>query len=87
LPGACVSPLWVTILTLEMINLVRIDDEKNRARFYKLDVQPTLFREWALVRELGRIGQAGRVCVEMHDTRGKADTALIAKWAQKRKSG
>ena len=66
------------------INLVRIDDDKNMARFYRFDVQPTMFGEWALVKEWGRIGQAGRVCVEMNDTRGKADMALIAKWAQKR---
>ena len=69
------------------INLVRIDNDKNMARFYKFDVQPTLFGEWSLVREWGRIGQAGGVSVEMHETRGKADIALIAKWAQKRKRG
>jgi len=31
------------------IHLVRIDAEKNMERFYKLDVQPTLFGEWALI--------------------------------------
>jgi len=29
------------------------------ARFYKIDVQPTLFGEWAAVREWGRFGRAG----------------------------
>jgi predicted DNA-binding WGR domain protein len=69
------------------INLVRIDGQNNVARFYKLDVQPTLFGSWSLVREWGRIGRAGRVCVEFYQTRGVADLALIAKWAQKRKGG
>ena len=40
------------------IHLARIDAEKNMERFYKLDVQPTLFGEWSLVREWGRIGRA-----------------------------
>lgn len=43
------------------IVLTRVDAEKNMARFYKLDVQPTLFGEWSLVREWGRIGRGGTV--------------------------
>ncbi|WP_442868383.1 WGR domain-containing protein [Bradyrhizobium sp. CCBAU 11445] len=35
------------------------------ARFYKLDVQPTLFGECSLVRVWGRIGRAGTVRVEL----------------------
>ena len=52
------------------INLVRIDDDKNMARFYKLDAQPTLFGEWSLIREWGRIGRAGTVLIEAHPTPG-----------------
>ncbi|MBR1130766.1 WGR domain-containing protein [Bradyrhizobium iriomotense] len=33
------------------IVLTRIDPEKNMSRFYKLDVQPTLFGEWAVIKE------------------------------------
>jgi len=44
-----------------MITLTRIDQAQNMARFYALDIQPTLFGEIALVREWGRIGSAGRV--------------------------
>ncbi|WP_275949213.1 WGR domain-containing protein [Bradyrhizobium septentrionale] len=43
------------------VNLVRIDADKKMARFYKLDVQPTLFGEWAVIREWGRIGRGGTV--------------------------
>ena len=32
---------------------------KNVSRFYRLDVQPDLFRPWCLVREWGRIGSPG----------------------------
>ncbi|MGY3412895.1 WGR domain-containing protein (plasmid) [Bradyrhizobium sp. 155] len=69
------------------IMLTRVDDQHNVARFYKLDVQPTLFGGWSFVREWGRIGHAGRVCWEQYETRGMADIAMIAKWSEKRKRG
>ena len=43
------------------ITLHPIDPEKNKWRFYHLDVQPDLFGGWSLVREWGRIGRAGKV--------------------------
>jgi len=69
------------------IHLIRVDPEKDMARFYKLDIQPTLFGEWSLIREWGRIGRAGTARLERYSTRGKADIALISKWAEKWKRG
>lgn len=43
-----------------MVYLTKIDASRNMVRFYALDLQPTLFGEWALVKEWGRIGQAGQ---------------------------
>jgi predicted DNA-binding WGR domain protein len=43
-----------------MLVLTKIDPEQNMARFYVLHVQPTLFGEFALVREWGRIGGGSR---------------------------
>ena len=43
------------------MHLRRIDPDHNMARFYTMTVQPTLFGEWALLREWGRIGSAGRI--------------------------
>ena len=60
------------------VTLTRIDPDRNMARFYKIDVQPTLFGEWAVIREWGRIGQGGRVCVVAYATRGLADLAAVA---------
>jgi predicted DNA-binding WGR domain protein len=57
------------------------------ARFYKIDIQPTLFGECSLVREWGRIGRAGAVRVETYPTRGVADIALISTWHHKVKRG
>ena len=55
--------------------LTRTDPARNMARFYQLDVQPTLFGEYALVREWGRIGSGGRVRSTPYPT---ADAALAA---------
>lgn len=41
--------------------LERIDPKAGMARFYAVMVTPTLFGEWAVVREWGRIGQGGTV--------------------------
>ena len=44
-----------------MIHLTRTDPTRNMARFYTMALQPTLFGDWALLREWGRIGSAGRL--------------------------
>jgi predicted DNA-binding WGR domain protein len=49
-----------------MILLTRIDPARNMARFYALSLAPTLFGEWLLVKEWGRIGQTGTVRAETH---------------------
>jgi predicted DNA-binding WGR domain protein len=45
----------------DSMHLRRIDPDRNMARFYSMSVQPNLFGEWALLREWGRIGSAGRL--------------------------
>ena len=40
--------------------LYRIDESRNKRRFYRLDVQPDLFGHWLFVREWGRIGRRGQ---------------------------
>jgi predicted DNA-binding WGR domain protein len=47
--------------SLTRIYLERHDPARNMARFYSLTVTPTLFGEWALIREWGRIGSPGTV--------------------------
>ena len=43
------------------MHLHRVDPDRNLARFYSMSVQSSLFGEWALLREWGRIGSAGRL--------------------------
>ena len=44
-----------------MIKLTRSDPSKNMHRFYALQLEPTLFGEWILVAEWGRVGSPGTV--------------------------
>jgi len=61
---------------MRAVHLRRIDAARNMARYYALDVQPTLFGEWALMREWGRIGQGGQQRVAVYGTEGEAAAAL-----------
>lgn len=53
--------------------------DKNQFRFYRLDLQPTLFGEWSLIREWGRIGRQGRVVTHTFRTEEEACSALDRK--------
>jgi WGR domain len=44
------------------------------ARFYKIDVQPTLFGEWAVVREWGRTGRGGTLRNKLYGTASEAES-------------
>ena len=54
--------------TAMYLRLEKIDPVQNHWRWYVLSVQPTLFGEWSLVREWGRLGNDG----------GQSDTAFYA---------
>jgi predicted DNA-binding WGR domain protein len=43
------------------VYLERHEPAQNMARFYRMTLVPTLFGEWALIREWGRIGSPGTV--------------------------
>ena len=58
------------------VTLRLIDPEKNRARFYRLDIQPDLFGNACLVREWGRIGHSGKVLIRAYPTTTDAERAL-----------
>jgi len=42
-----------------VIKLTRSDLSKHMRRFYALQLAPTLFGEWVLVAEWGRLGSQG----------------------------
>jgi predicted DNA-binding WGR domain protein len=69
------------------IMLTRIDHHRNMARFYKLDVQPTLFGGWSVVREWGRIGQGGTVRSALYACARDAEAAVDRQRAVKERRG
>ncbi|WP_439402875.1 WGR domain-containing protein [Bradyrhizobium sp. DASA03068] len=67
--------------------LTRIGADENMARFYKIDVQPTLFGEWAVIRDWGRIGRGGTVCSTPCGTASEAEAARDRQWRIKEARG
>lgn len=59
------------------VRLVRCTPERNQNRFYLMMATPTLFGDWALVREWGRRGSPGRTRQDPHRSLGEAITALL----------
>ena len=72
----------MTAITLHHIDLTR-----NMSRFYRLDLQPDLFGAWGVIREWGRIGQAGRVRIDPYPTAKQAEDRLHRQQAVKQGRG
>ena len=60
----------------EQAHLCCVDAGQGKRRFYRMTVQPTLFGEWVLLREWGRIGWAGQTKCEHFRYAGQAVDAL-----------
>jgi predicted DNA-binding WGR domain protein len=58
------------------LRLVSLDDSRNRARFYLLQWQPTLWEGVALVRVWGRIGAGGRAQVVCYAAAATVDATV-----------
>lgn len=67
--------------------LERIRPDQGMARFYSVAVTPTLFGQWAVIREWGRIGQGGTVREEILPSQLQADVAAAMVIATKRRRG
>jgi predicted DNA-binding WGR domain protein len=70
-----------------MIRLTRTDPSKNMHRFYALHLASTLFGQWSLITEWGRIGSSGRVMYRTFETEGQAARALAKRLEAKTKRG
>ena len=69
------------------MRFVSIDPAHNRARFYTLSVQETLWGEAALVCTWGRIGGAGRNLARVLGSQGEALAAFDRAVAQRIRRG
>jgi predicted DNA-binding WGR domain protein len=70
-----------------MIKLTRSKPSSNLHRFYALHIAPTLFGEWGLIAEWGRIGSAGQVREQLFDTEPAAQAALTKRVRIKTRRG
>jgi predicted DNA-binding WGR domain protein len=59
-----------------MIKVTRYEPSRNMHRFYTLHLAPTLFGEWMLVAEWGRIGSPGTVRHQVFSSVELAEAAL-----------
>lgn len=69
------------------IYLEKCDPAKNMRRFYAMHVTRTIFVDWALIREWGRIGSPGTVREEWFDTEGEALAGEAEIFGRKGKKG
>lgn len=70
------------------VRLEKINPEKRQHRFYVMNVTRTLFGEWCLIREWGRIGSAGgKRLTDYADSKEEAETALQKLFGQKCRRG
>jgi predicted DNA-binding WGR domain protein len=55
--------------------LTRTDPTRNIDRFYVVQVSPSLFGDWTVLREWGRRGSPGTVRLTTYQRRNEAETA------------
>ena len=69
------------------VTLHHVDPTRNMSRFYRLDLQPDLCGAWGVIREWGRIGQAGRVRIDPYPTAEQAADRMFRQQAAKQGRG
>jgi predicted DNA-binding WGR domain protein len=70
-----------------MMFLTRADPARNIDRFYFIDITPTLFGEWAVLREWGRRGSPGTVRLDSYRRRDEAQIAVRRVIKRRRQHG
>jgi predicted DNA-binding WGR domain protein len=59
------------------VRLEKINAEERQRRFYVMNVSRTLFGDWCLIREWGRIGsKGGQRMVDYKESKAGAEAAL-----------
>jgi predicted DNA-binding WGR domain protein len=70
------------------VRLEKINPLERQRRFYEMIVAQTLFGDWCLIREWGRIGAAGgQRMIDYTETKEEAEAALDKLSAQKCRRG
>ncbi|WP_120632264.1 WGR domain-containing protein [Ruegeria sp. EL01] len=69
------------------VHLIHVDPEINMARFYGIELQPTLFGDVSVLRTWGRIGTNGQAMMVTYDDEAQASEALHNLEKQKLRRG
>lgn len=69
------------------IRLERRDPAKDLMRYYAMQITPSLFGEWCLLRAWGRIGRKGQTRTEWFGSWEEAAEALRTLERRKRRRG
>lgn len=69
------------------VHLIHVDPDVNMARFYGIELQPTLFGEVSVLRTWGRIGTNGQAMMVTYEDETEAAEALQKLDKQKRRRG
>jgi len=69
------------------VYMERSDHTRNLARFYQVEIQRTLFGDWAVISRWGRIGTYGRMRQDWFSSLPDAETAQHRRVARKRRRG
>ena len=69
------------------LHLEKRNPAKNQFRFYRLVLVPTLFGDWSVMREWGRIGSPGRLVVDHVDDLDAATLLMQRKRREKERRG
>lgn len=67
--------------------LQRVNSKENQYRFYAVHVTPSLFNDWILVREWGRIGSGGTIRSDVFTTEAQALQKMDTILRDKKKKG
>lgn len=69
------------------VHLIHVDPDVNMARFYGIELQPTLFGEVSVLRTWGRIGTNGQAMMVTYENEAQATDALNKLEKLKRRRG
>jgi predicted DNA-binding WGR domain protein len=70
-----------------VIKLTRSKPTNNMYRFYAMHLAPTLFGEWGLIAEWGRVGSPGTVREQVFQTQELAEAAFTKRLRIKTRRG
>ena len=72
---------------MQGVYMERSDHRCNLARFYQVEILPTLFGDWAVISRWGRIGTHGQIMQDWFSSLPEAEIAQARRVECKRRRG